>query len=203
MVGGWTISGNSKAEHIDDAKRQRLRHTPLNYKDVAFRSRSYKMEKPERFYRPTRLYLRSSVAAVRSSSAPHIAGSGATRKNVPLTGLPVLPLKRWSRRRMWLPRRVKNTGQRCAHCDPVPIRWPATGLNGERACGASLEPRGGEPKKSPLQNHATAWERKPRAPEYASNDAKSSQSISAYWAGLKDTGHLRSYRRAERAIALS
>jgi hypothetical protein len=30
---------------------------------------------------------------------------------------------------MWLPRRVKNTGQRCAHCDPVPIRRPATGLN--------------------------------------------------------------------------
>ena len=49
------------------------------------------------------------------------------------------------------------------------------GLNGERACGASLEPRGGEPKKSPRQNHATAWGRKPRAPEYASNDAKSSQ----------------------------
>ena len=122
-----------------------------------------------------RLYLRSSVAAVRSSSDPYIAGSGATRKNVPLTGLPVFPLKRWSRRRMWLPRRVKNTGQRCAHCDPVPIRRPATGLNGERACGASLEPRGGEPKKSPRQNHATAWGRKPRAPEYASNDAKSSQ----------------------------
>ena len=76
---------------------------------------------------------------------------------------------------MWLPRRVKNTGQPCAHCDPVPIRRPATGLNGERACGASLEPRGGEPKKSPRQNHATAWGRKPRAPEYASNDAKSSQ----------------------------
>ena len=76
---------------------------------------------------------------------------------------------------MWLPRRVKNTGQRCAHCDPVPIRRPATGLNGERACGASLEPRGGEPKKSPRQDHATAWGREPRAPEYAPNDAKSSQ----------------------------
>ena len=34
-VGRLTISGNSKAEHIDDAKRLRLRHTLLNYNGVA------------------------------------------------------------------------------------------------------------------------------------------------------------------------
>jgi hypothetical protein len=35
MVDGWTISGNSKAEHIDDAKRQRLRHALRHYYNVA------------------------------------------------------------------------------------------------------------------------------------------------------------------------
>lgn len=196
MVGGWTISGiaelseargpvrertdsvellHSKAEHIGDAKRHDCDIRCDIITMLPFRSEPYKKEKPERCYRPTQAYLRSSVAAVRSSSDPLYSRIGRNPQNVPLTGLPVFPLKRWSRRRMWLPRRVKNTGQRCANCDPVPMRRPATGLNGERACGASLEPRGGGPKKSPRQDHATAWGRKPRAPEYASNDAKSSQ----------------------------
>ena len=104
---------------------------------------------------------------------------------------------------MWLPRRVKKTGQRCAHCDPVPIRRPATGLNGERACGASLEPRGGEPKNHPGRITLRRGGESPGHPSMRPMMRNRAKSISAYWTGLKDTGHLRSYRRAERAIALS
>src|ERR1700746_1496057 len=50
---------------------------------------------------------------------------------------------------MWLPRRVKNTGQRCAHCDPVPIRRPATGLNGEEHAVRVWNRVGGSRKNHP------------------------------------------------------